>query len=171
MLMGDCRNLSICSNVQITKYLDVSNLRQIPSKSQNLWFFCQNLEKSRHVRTGCFLSKFRFYSAKLPNIQVYCIHHVHTLGDRSRQSICWRHISLDIWVRERVTECKLRRIFSSIFTKISINLLKMRGWNESGTIWMNNNYGTKLREDLPNRHQIRSKKEIWKVIFEHLNRF
>ena len=26
------------------------------------WFFCQNLENSRHVRTGCFLYKFCFYS-------------------------------------------------------------------------------------------------------------
>ena len=35
-----------CSNnVQISKYLDVPNLRQIPSKSRNLWFFCQHLEK------------------------------------------------------------------------------------------------------------------------------
>jgi len=55
-------NSFFCSNVQISKYLDVPNLRQIPSKSQNLWFLCQNLENSQHVRTGCFLSKFRVYS-------------------------------------------------------------------------------------------------------------
>jgi hypothetical protein len=46
----------------------------------------------------------------------------------------------------------------------------MGGWNESGTIWMKNIYGTKLSDALPNRRQIRSKSEIWKAIFEHLNR-
>ena len=35
-VLGACRNLSICSNVQITKYLDVPNLRQISSKSRIL---------------------------------------------------------------------------------------------------------------------------------------
>jgi hypothetical protein len=46
----------------------------------------------------------------------------------------------------------------------------MGGWSELGTIWMKNNYGTKLREAFPNRRHIRSKSEIWNVIFEHLNR-
>jgi signal recognition particle subunit SEC65 len=41
---------------------------------------------------------------------------------------------------------------------------------EFGMIWMKNNYGTKLRKAFPNRQQIRSKSEIWKAIFEHLNR-
>jgi hypothetical protein len=57
-----------------------------------------------------------------------------------------------------------------MFAKISIYSLKMGGWNESGTIWMKNIYSTKLREALPNRRQIHSKSEIWKAIFEHLNR-
>jgi hypothetical protein len=46
----------------------------------------------------------------------------------------------------------------------------MGGWNGSGMIWMKNNYGTKLREALPNCCQINSELEIWKGIFEHLNR-
>jgi hypothetical protein len=33
----------------------------------------------------------------------------------------------------------------------------MEGWNESGTIWMKNVFGKKLRDALPNRRQIRSK--------------
>jgi hypothetical protein len=37
--LGVCHNLSISSNVQITNYLDLSNRRQISSKSQNLCFF------------------------------------------------------------------------------------------------------------------------------------
>jgi len=53
-----------------------------------------------------------------------------------------------------------------LFAKISIYSLKKGG----GTIWMKNNYGTKLGEALPDRHQICSKSEIWKGIFEHLNR-
>jgi hypothetical protein len=56
-----------------------------------------------------------------------------------------------------VTKCKSCHIFSSIFAKILNYSLKMGGWNESGTIWMKNNYGTKLREALPNCHQIHSK--------------
>jgi hypothetical protein len=135
--LGDCQNLSICSNVQITKYLNVSNHHQISSKSWNLWVFCLNLEEKMPCQDRLLLSKFvsTLISAKLPIFQIYNIH-VHTLGNLSQQSICWRHISLDVCVREWVTKCKLRHIFSSIFAKISIYLLKMGGWNESGMIWM-----------------------------------
>ena len=113
--MGACCNLSICSNVEITKYLDLSNRCQISSKSRNLWFFCLNLEE----KSPCPNFVSTPISANLPIFHIYHIH-FHTLGDRSRQSICWCHISLDICVREWVTKCKSRHIFSSIIAKISI---------------------------------------------------
>jgi hypothetical protein len=73
-------------------------------------------------------------------------------------------------VRESESQNTNRTISLVIFAKISIYSLKMFGWNESGTIWMKNIYGTKLREALPNRRQICSKYKIWKMIFEDLNR-
>ena len=144
----------ISSNVQITKYLDVPNLCQ------------KNWKKSRRVQTGPnFIST--LISAKLPIFQIYHIH-FHTLGDRSRQSICWRQISLDVSVRARVTKCKPRHIFGSMFAKISNYLLKMGGWNESGTIWMKNIYGTKLKRPfriaakfVPNKKFGRRNLNIW----------
>jgi hypothetical protein len=47
----------------------------------------------------------------------------------------------------------------------------MGGWNKSGTIWMKNIDGTKLREALTNHRQLCSKSGIWKAIVEHLNRY
>jgi hypothetical protein len=67
-------------------------------------------------------------------------------------------------------KCKSHHIFSSVFVKLSIYLLKKGGWSKSGMIWMKIIYGMKLREALPNRRQIHSKSEFWEAIFEHLNR-
>jgi hypothetical protein len=132
-----------------------------------------------------------------PNIQISTFNtHFHTLDDRSRQSISWHHVALDV-----------HHIYSETFTKISIYSLKMGVWNDldekhlqhkikrgpsksppnsfqignlEGDIWTFEQidelwqspiYSTKLIEALPNRRQICSKSEIWKAIFEHLNRY
>ena len=67
--MGACRNLSICSNVQITKYLNVSNRRQISSKSRNLRFFCLNLEEKSPCLDRLFFVQILLLLRRPPNFQ------------------------------------------------------------------------------------------------------
>ena len=171
--MGDCRNLSICSNVQITKYLNVSNRRQISSKSWNLWFFLPKFgRKVAMSRQAVFCPNFIStpISTKLPIFHIYHLH-FHTLSDPSRQSICWRHISLDVCEREWITIFKSNRAISLVQFLPKYPSTRWK-WEVrmNPECWVKNNYGTKLREALPNHHQILSKQEIWKAIFEHLNR-
>jgi hypothetical protein len=72
--MKDCRDrwlpkfvyLFKSSNIQIFRW---SKPQQIPSKSQKLLFFCLHLEKSLHVRTGCFFIQILFLLQLPPNIQ------------------------------------------------------------------------------------------------------
>ena len=71
MIMGACRNLSICSNVQITKYLDVPNLRQISSKSRILWFFCKNLEEKSPCPDRLLFVQISFLLRSPPNFQSF----------------------------------------------------------------------------------------------------
>ena len=149
-----CRNLSICSNVQITKYLDVPNLRQISSKSRILWFFCQNLEEKLPCPDRLFFVQISFLlrfcqiSKYAPSIAIHF-----WLG-------WWAD---EIGVSNPVARHILRKIepwniiapyFSSRFCQNKHLFAKKR---QFGRIWKKNNYGMKLREALPNRRQIRSK--------------
>ena len=120
-------------------------------------FFVKIWKKSRHVQTGCFLSKFCFYS-NLSQISKYSnLSHTFSCIWRTIPTIHLLTSYFPGHLCESESLFKSRRIFSSIFAKIFIYSLKMEGWNESGMIWMENIYGTKLRKALPNRRQIRSK--------------
>jgi len=97
----------ICLFVQMFKYPNIqifgcSKSPANPFQISKPVIFCLNLEKSRHVRTGCFFSNFVSTptSAKYSNIQIYYIN-FHTLDNGSPQSIRQHHISLDICERVR----------------------------------------------------------------------
>ena len=70
-------------------------------------------------------------------------------------------------VREWDVKCKCH-IFSQTYAKISTYSLKKEVWNN-----LDEKQSSKAQnyEALPNRHQICSKSEIRKAIFEHLNRW
>ena len=86
-ILADCS----ISNVQMLKYPNIwmfqTSAKSLPSIK--ICEFCSNLEKVDMFRQAVFCPNFVSTptSAKLPNIQIYCIH-VHTLGDQSQQSIC-----------------------------------------------------------------------------------
>ena len=154
---------SICSNVQISKYLDLSNCSQISSKSLNLWLFC--LTKVTISGQAVFCPNFisTLMAAKYPNILHTCSY------------IRWRiptiHQSTSyfpgcLWESETQNA---NRTISLVKLLPKYPYICWKG--EFGTIRMKNSYNTKLQKALPNRRQIRSKSEIWKEIFEHLNRY
>ena len=63
-------------SIHMLKYPNLWMFQTAAKSLQNIEIcdFCLKLEKSRHVQTGCFLSKFYFYSnrcqiSKYPNLQ------------------------------------------------------------------------------------------------------
>lgn len=92
--MSACCNSSILQNVQITKYSDLPNCHQIPSKVKNLWILF-NFEKFLPYPDMLFFwPKFDSLpsSTKYSNIQKYCID-LHASDDRLAQSTSQHHIN------------------------------------------------------------------------------
>ena len=69
--MAACRNSSICSNVQITKYWKVPNHYQIWSKPWFLWGFFPKFWITAASLDMAYLFKFWFYSKFVQNIQIF----------------------------------------------------------------------------------------------------
>ena len=157
--IGACCNLSICSNVQITKYLDLSNRSKNSSKSRKLWFFLPKFgRKVAMSGQSVFCPNFITtpLSANLPIFQINHIH-FHTLGDRSRQSISWCHISLDVSVRESESRNANHAMSLVQFSpKYTSTCWKWEVGTNPEQFGCKTFYGTKLRKALPNRLQIRS---------------
>ena len=153
-IMGACYNLSICSDVQITKYLDVPNLCQISFKFSNVWFFLQKFGRKVTCRDLLFFVQISFLlrfcqiskHAPLIAINVWLGWWADKIGV-SNPVACHNLRKIEPW-------SIIVPYFSSRFCQNKNLFTKKR---QFGRTWKKNNYGMKLREALPNRHQICSK--------------
>jgi hypothetical protein len=124
------------------------------------------LEKSRHVRTVFF--QILFLLRHPPNIQISKFNiyiFMHYITDTNNPSVEVIYFPGRLWESETWNA----HHFISLVKFLPKYQCTRWKW-EFGTIWMKKNYSKKLREALPNCRQIHSKLEIWKAIFEHLNR-
>ena len=124
--------------------MDLPNRCQIPSKRQNLWFFCLKLDNVNMSEQTIFCPNFvpTPTSVKYQNVQIYTLQY-HTLYFGFPQSISPRHVYLDLCERVRPD---MHNWYIHLFAKSQFVMICMK-----------NNYCTKLKDALPNRFQIDSK--------------